>query len=539
MLLAPFGALSGTGIARDILVMLTLLLGIALFFSLQVLEPLSFDSDQIMTNLMVEKRLHPEVLQRDALYSKSDIIQRYIPLYIALLARLSTDGNYVTGFRRLAILTGLVFLSSHYILFRYIGANPAFAALGSISALTLRGIFGGEYWGFNGIAALHARGLANALTPLLLIGLLHWRDSWRALLFFGLTGLTVLLHPVSGLHLFLAGAVYHVFEAVSRVAALVRVLVGVMAFVLCSSPFLIRHFSGLNNVGDPALFPLIREIQMFRWRYLFLPPEGSMLANVAVHMALPVVTLLVACRFGEFNTRARRLLVFGLLAFGAGFLTTALIQLAGSVLNVPYVTYEQLRMTKLVYPGILTGFPLVYQAFFRRTLGWRVLGVGILALSMVSPQDLIVRTHGLRVAAKQRLGIAAVVAESPREKGTGKEARRMYDWVRAHTSKDALFLSDSIYFRVATLRSITGTFKDGGIIALSGTRPLVEWYDYITKVRACRRLRGESCWFDLARQYRVDYVVVDPDLSRAGPRDSGFVRVWAEGGWSVWMSKHQ
>lgn len=498
--------------------------------------PLEFRSDQSIVNLMVVKHLHPELLRRDALYGR-DYERFYVGSFVRVQALLSTDDDPITGLRRIGYGIGVLFFLSHYVLFRFLGTSAVAAGVGSLGAMTIRNALGGEYWGYGGLSWVDPRSVANAVTPLLLLAFLRWRQPWRVCGYFALTGVLASVHPVSALHLYQTGVLVHLILERGRLRAWLEAAVGAALFVLGASPFLAGFLRGGDNITDPALFPVIRQIQEFRWPYLFLPLSLDALVSVAFHMLLPAALLFWLWRSGAWTGNARRLALFGAVALSAAIAGTALVQVWAVVTDRPYATYQQLRMGKLVYPALLAAFPLAYQSLWARN---RVIARGAVALlvllSLVPPGQVIHSfSEERRASVKRLLGMKAPPVPPP-SAGASSDAgapAALMEWARRETPVDALFFTDWFDFRVAALRSITGTFKDGGVVDLAGTRPLYEWYRHMRRVDECRRRVGEGCWFALAREARADFVIVDPRLSRAGPA-AGFTRVWERGGWSVW-----
>ena len=134
---------------------------------------------------------------------------------------------------------------------------------------------------------------------------------------------------------------------------------------------------------------------------------------------------------------------------------------------------------------------------------------------------------------KALLGVRVPPPSPPAPAGALDAQDAMYAWVRRATPRSALFLTDDFDFRRRTHRSITGTFKDGALVFLAGSRPFVDWHRLDGERLQCRAARGRGCWFPLARRLGADYVVVDPALAEAeAPPD--FERVWERGGLSVW-----
>jgi hypothetical protein len=195
-----------------------------------------------------------------------------------------------------------------------------------------------------------------------------------------------------------------------------------------------------------------------------------------------------------------------------------------------------------MYPALLAAFPLAYASLLRarRPRAWLVLAA-LLVLSAIPPGSVIhAVSQERRDAVKRALGIeVSGPSPGPAAPPAGAEAasrgaeRGLWRFAAQHTEPAALVFTDSFAFRYETLRPITGSFKDGGIV-IAGTGPLYRWYVYMREVEECRRRRGEGCWFALADRYRGRYAVVDPELDRAVPPDGRWTRIWSESGWSFW-----
>jgi hypothetical protein len=113
-------------------------------------------------------------------------------------------------------------------------------------------------------------------------------------------------------------------------------------------------------------------------------------------------------------------------------------------------------------------------------------------------------------------------------------APALHAWVRAATPPSALFFTDDFDFRIQTRRAITGSFKDGALLFLAGSRPFTTWYELQCELMACRAAAGRGCWFGLARRLHADYTV----LRRGGAEadnSADFRPVWARGDVEVWQ----
>ncbi|HSL52286.1 MAG TPA: hypothetical protein VK878_24725 [Candidatus Deferrimicrobiaceae bacterium] len=498
--------------------------------------------DQQWGNLMALKHLHPDWLAGDVFYGPP-YYRGYNPAFFSLQARVAraAGGDVEDALRLLAWPIGLLFLVGHYALFRHLTGSWPAAALGALSALVVRNALGGEYWGFSGLRDVLPRAIASGLTPLLVLAFLRLRGHPLFAGYFLLVGLAANLHPVSGLHLAQISAVAHLWLSRFQARAWRDVLLGVPLFAIGALPFILRYVPAQEHLSDPALLPVVREALHYRYPYLLFPLDPSSVISVAFHAGLPIAVLLWVLRRGQTPEALRVLLTMAVAALVVGVGGIALIQTLGVLSGKPYVDIHQLRATRFMYPALLAAFPLAYAALLRarRPRAWLLLAA-LLLLSAIPPGSVI---HAVsaerRDAAKRALGIQvsaprpAPAAPPGAEEESRRAERRLWSFAAQHTEPAALVFTDSFAFRYETLRPITGSFKDGGIV-IAGTGPLYRWYVYMREVEDCRRRRGEACWFALAEKYHGRYAVVDPELDRAAPADGRWTRIWSEAGWSFW-----
>lgn len=343
-------------------------------------------SDQVAINLMVVKALHPDWFQGDLLYGP-DYYRYYTPLFVRLqaaLARLWGD-DPVAALHALFWPTGLLFLIGHYVLFRSLTDSPWAAGLGALSAMTVRNALGGEYWGFGGIGSVQPRGIAEGLTPFLILAFLCWRTHRLFPAFFLLVGGVANLHPVSGFHLAQVTALTHLWVARFRRRAWGQVAVGAGLFVLGALPFLLRFLPGKENLSEPTLLPVVRAALDYRFDYLFFPQRLDALLSVTFHAALPAALLLWLRRRRQWDGDLRLLGLLGTLALFAGFVGTALIQLLAVFADRPYLDINQLRAAKFMYVPLLAVFPLAFAELLPRRGARTRAALVLLFVASVSP----------------------------------------------------------------------------------------------------------------------------------------------------------
>ena len=491
--------------------------------------------DQEELNLIVEKRLHPEILPRDALYA-SPTIRLYTPSFLALQTTTSrwVGGDPVVALRILIWPFGVVFLVGHYVFFRSLTGNPVAAALGAISGLTVRNALGGEYWGFDGLRAIQPRSIVNGLTPLFLLLFLRWRERrYFPLYFFGL-GVLLNIHPVGSFHLAQVTGAGHLWLDRFRLRAWRQITAGTLFFVAGALPLAFVIYGGREHVTDPGALAEVRAGLDYRFPYTFYPISAESLVSVTIHVALLVGAAAWLLWRRAAGTDLRQLLLLAAIAVLLGLGGTAIIQAVGLLSERPYIDILQMRAVKLAYPILLAALAALYAHLLSdASMRARIAVAGLFLLSLVPPEAVIhAASDEHRDAIKRALGIR--VAVRVETAAAAPMPRALVEWTQASTPRDALFFTDLNDFRANARRSITGTYKDGGWLYLGGSRPFHAWYVYMREIDCCRAVAGRDCWFQLALRYHTDYVVVDPGVSHATP-SADFVPAWVHGGWSVWQ----
>jgi hypothetical protein len=493
--------------------------------------------DQQWGNLMALKHLHPDWLQGD-LFFGPDYYRGYNPTFFSLQAWIARrlDGDLEAALRLLVWPVGMLFVVGHYVLFRSLTGSWLAAALGAVAAMTVRHSLGGEYWGFAGVRDVLPRAIASGLTPLCLLAFLRLRERRYFAGYFVLVGGVANLHPVSGLHLAMLSGVAHLWLARFSRKAWVDVLGGGVLFTVSVLPFLLRYVPAQEHVTDPALRGLVRQALHARYDYLLLPIDLATLISVAFHAALPAGLFVWAMWAFRGSADLRALAVVGVAALAVGLGLAAAIQGMGWLLDRPYLDVHQLRATRFAYASLLAGFPLAYLWLSRRSTRTAWAGLAVLVVASLVPPGWVL--HSLleqpRVIVKRALGlpVPAPPSTGPDVEAAARAERALHRFVERTAGRNELFFTDSFRFRYETLRPITGSFKDGGII-IAGSAPFYRWYVYMQDVQQCRAQRGHGCWLALARRYSARQAVVDPGLDRV-TGDDGWTRTWAEDGWALW-----
>ena len=492
--------------------------------------------DQQAYNLLVVRLLDSAVLARDPLYGH-DPRQLHVPLFLGLHAAVARwlGGDVEAALAWLTWPMGALYLVGHYALFRALTGSPAAAGLAALGALTVRNALGGEFWGFDGVRAAATRTIMAGLVPQLLLLFVAWRERRGFPLFYLVLGALFNVHPVSAYQLAMATGVTHVVLARFRPRALAQVAAGAVLFVVAALPYLVPFFAQRDDAHDAITLTLARAALDYRFGYLFFPIAPNALVSVLFHVALPLAAWLVWRRRAPERWRAA-LDVLAAVSIVVALVGTGAIQALGAWRDRPYIDIQELRMTRLAYPALLGGLALGYAALLARRTRQAWAAAALLFIASLVPPGAVIHafSYEQRARVKAWLGVGVPPAMAAVAAGSGRAATAA--WARTSTPTDALFFTDDAEFRIRTRRAITGSFKDGALFFLTGTRPFTRWYRLDLEVEACRAARGRDCWFPLARRLGADYAIVDPGVAQAAaPTD--FERVFEQDGWSVWRRR--
>jgi hypothetical protein len=364
---------------------------------------------------------------------------------------------------------------------------------------------------------------------------LRWRErSGFPFYFFGL-GLLLNVHPVGSFHLAQVTGAGHLWLDRFRRRAWRDVAGGALLFVMGAIPLAFFIVSRRDQLVEPVLLADVRRAIHYRFPYAFYPIPVETIVSITIHTLLLVGVTAWLLHRGGVGSDLRQLLLLAVIAVLLGLGGTAIIQGIGLLTDRPYVDMLQMRATKIAYPILLAALAGCYADLLsKRSFQARLALISVFLLSLVPPTAMIhAVSQGQRDAIKRFLGASVPVrVEVAAAAGTIPPA--LVEWARTSIPSRALVFTDRNEFRAETLRSITGTAKDGGWQYLGGTRPFHAWYIYIRDVERCRGVRGRHCWFELGLRYDVDYVLTDPGVAEATPTGAAFRRVWVDNSWSVW-----
>jgi len=532
-----------TSITSEDIIPLTLFAGLSAFWTWlswsQGPEALLGDAQNVL--LMVLKQTRPELFLRDGVFYESEKFLFYTPLYRHYLALCyQFTGDLTSGLKFLVFPLNFVFMVGAYGFFNYLCNNRLIAAtLAIFASLPLIVQSGGGTAGIGPIRFIAPRTIFYVFLPFLFLWFMkHQHSRSRLLLLFAVIGLLANLHPPSGFVLVqvlaLAFLFVHRFSWWSIKTAILAGLVSIPGAL----PIIFNYLGKTSPVDFSGLsYATVKEILLKSFPQIFYPlPNLKSLPAIVTHL---LTMLLLALSFGalwswkRLTPRLVWLTAVGCLGYSLYFdreMNFYLIFLGfcgfwGIFPKKP--THEIALVSTLIFTTFWVGmgglllteltryllkYPLDleynYVMRFFPLLLFALLGETMVSLKKLSPGWHPLKLTGLALLVltlfmNLRWNYRTLVRARPPESQVAMV--ELANWARKHTDPEALFLFDSLTFRLLAQRSITGCYKDRGINFYAG-------HGFLTLLQHLQQLSAAqnqpTQLYRLARQHGADFVVV-------------------------------
>jgi hypothetical protein len=160
--------------------------------------------DQQNEGIIILKRTQPDLFSRDYTFSDPSFFDFYTPLYLDLVQQImNVTGDYALALLALLPAIMIAYLIGMFLLLFSITRSTWIAiSIALVSSLVWPVFAHGEVWGVANLRMVMPRAFFCALTPWLLLLIVHWLPStrwWEWPLIALTSGLGANLHPVSGL----------------------------------------------------------------------------------------------------------------------------------------------------------------------------------------------------------------------------------------------------------------------------------------------------------------------------------------------------
>ncbi|MBW1986477.1 MAG: hypothetical protein JRI50_04480 [Deltaproteobacteria bacterium] len=497
------------------------------------------NSDQQNILLMVLKEIRPELYQTDSLFSNPELFAFYTPFFRTYLAKIASwTGDLAVGYKLLVFPLNLIFLLGAYNFFRYLFKQRALALLLAFFSSLPFAIPGvAEYAGIGPVSLMMPRAVFMAFFPWLLWGFYRYTNDWQRLMlvFFGV-GLAANFHPVSGYLLAEIFGLTLLFQQRFSRSAFLGAIGGGLAAMVGALPTFWQYMFHTTQMQTEKL-PSETLNAILEWRFphnLYPPLNLAQIPEPVIHVLTALLGVgCLGCLVAPATIRTKLiwvqtlailtyllfpealyylifLIFFFIMWFPRLSLTPDLERtgyLVGAMFCVAILLTTVLQDfgLKEVFPGlaaiqtraarfspfflfILAGYTIITLISMSNWSIRKVLCLSLLLVALVMHLRLTFRSY---IHHRPRPAQAALVD--------------LAYWAKAHTPQDAVFLFDSLTFRLLAERAITGCGKDGGIWFFA-PRGLGDWYKHMQELAAVdhdpHRLQ------ELAVRHGADYFVV-------------------------------
>lgn len=438
-------------------------------------------AEQIALATAALKRHDGTLFTHDPVYGPSGLWRLHTPIFQGVLELVLLPSGYgepLTAFRVLAGAVIAIYLCAMYALLYHQCRSWSISAFVAVLSATVTYAPGGAFWGVGPLATIGARGLCIAFSPLIVLGLLGATDGregreqpWRLGVIFGCAGLLCNLHLPTGVNLTLVLLIAYLARRRARPRSWLTATGGLAAAAVGALPYAAYAIAlgwriptaqatasyatarrALAAGGAEVLYPelLKQVIESVPYVAVLLVPAGAVLVRVG--------------RFRLRNGVFWLTMLLGAVAIGLG--AHGLCQLHARAQNRPPVTLlveaaalGMLPLYVLLAQGLTNLFRLVRT--HRALLRWAC--VAALAAWMMPSDNLQVARH---LAYRTATGFMAPASRPPRvrELAERRAARREMDalarWLRDHTDRTAIVLTDRSDLRLAARRPITASADD-------------------------------------------------------------------------------
>ncbi|MCE5326953.1 MAG: hypothetical protein LLG01_11125 [Planctomycetaceae bacterium] len=451
------------------------------------------DREQLQLATAAVKRHSPELFPRDMVFGPSRMSEMHPPLFLAIMEMVLIPTDYrdpTLPFRVLAPIVALVYLCGMYSLMRRHCRSWSISALVAVASSVVIETMGRCFWGAGAMTFVTPQGLVIAVTPLIALALLIYANQWRVLLVFLATGLLANIDMTAATNLMLVLLVVYLAGQNWKPRALAMGAACLLCAAAAAAPYVWYFYTLAGRTAEFRMAPYIGQyapmVSLQDSGILYGP--GKLLGDLGQWggmLAAPVIlTAVVLSLVERFRVRDLKFwLVWTAAALGAATVLYGGMYILDIQGRVPPPTTDYLQAVSLV---MLPFYALLAQALtnlFRLFHPHRHLLRWLCAAALVA---WMLPTDNLRVARHQALDLATMFLpdnEKPanvlrhRESDRSRQQlRRLAMAAREHTPVDAMFITESLEFRLVSQRSILVSIQDMIYLHRLAPGKLTSWY---------------------------------------------------------------
>jgi len=496
--------------------------------------------DQINITTMILAKKYPDNFARDLIYAGKGA-DYYPALARWIIGFFIERFGVIGGYRAAQLPLSIAYLLVTYGVLYYLARSVPAALLTATASIIWRWSMGQTYWGLDRLQAVQPRSFAIIFVPVLFLLFWKFRDSWRMLIPFFLTGLLFNLNPPSSLSfviliwlsLFLVGMNNGTPNTkkcawepnrgrIKRLLAAPAVFIGGALPYLCIN-LAIRKNCAINLTGQ-ALQEHISALQyQFSQTGRFLFPASYLAKTFMAGFSVLVLLAAVAwcMRKENRNIFDRWLVCFFLLAFVGTVTVQWLIQLIYAHFKITLDYFCLIRGNKFAYLVLYIYIAWLMAQLLRRfgTTERRVLIIAAAVIVALMP---LFKNNAANPWGQWRYNRMQADALFRGEKieiaGWHLHIANVSAWARQNTPKDSLFLFVSRFmdpFRIYALRSvIVCSHLCGGDAMFNGQTTFATWARYQQDLEWIIARKDVSRLLKLADESAADYIITPNEFPR-------------------------
>ncbi|MCE5279837.1 MAG: hypothetical protein ABFD92_03515 [Planctomycetaceae bacterium] len=472
---------------------LAIFVAVAAIYGTQAFYDQRLDREQLQLATAAMKRHNPDLFPRDMVFGPGRMSEMHPPLFLGAMEMVLIPTDYrdpTLPFRVLAPIVAMVYLCGMYALMYRHCRSWSISALVAVASSAVMETVGQCFWGAGALTSVTPQGVVIAVTPLVVLALMIYWHDWRVLLVFLATGVLANVDMTAATNLMLVLLVAYLAKHNWRPRALAMGAACVGCAVAAAAPYVWYFYTLSDRTAELNINPYIGTyapmVSLTQSGILYgfdalLGDLGLWGGMLAAPVILTAVVLSLVERF-----RVRDLKFW--LVWTAASLCVATVLYGGMYIldlrgHVPPPTTDYLQGASLV---MLPFYALLAQALtnlFRLFHPYRHLLRWLCAAALVA---WMLPTENLRVARHAAFEVATLFLpdsekpsnvlrhrESDRKRAT---LRRLAAAAKENTPPDAIFITESLEFRLESQRSILISIQDMIYLHRLAPGKLTKWY---------------------------------------------------------------
>ncbi len=447
------------------------------------------------------KRHDKDLFSHDPVFRghKNGLWQFQSPAFQVLMELVLVPSGYqdlTLPFRFLAGIIVMIYLCGMYALLYRQCRSWSISAFVAVLSCKIAWTVEWSYWGVGSLDSIGPAAIVKAFVPMLVLMFLRARDNWNLLLVFACIGLFGNIHLVTSMNLTLILLGVYLGCRRFRPSAW-PVAIGCGLAALLGAMLHVLYYIGLcvqmgSAAGSVSAATVSEAFDIAGLRCLYPGMLKSLLKWLPWVAVLAIPAAAVLSRIERFRVRDLNVWVwFIVTGLFVAFGLQGASQLIGVLNDQPPPVIDFVQAASLIMLPLYALFAQAMTNLFRlvhkrrHTLRW---ACAVFMIVWMIPSDNVryVRRLGYDLAASfmNEEDKPRKVQRYRRRRLARKELVCIARWARANTDKDAVFITDSIEFRMLSRRSIVASADDVEYIYYLAPWRLADWTARIRKMNS-------------------------------------------------------